>query len=134
VIAAIAVSLSGDQDAKIMVQQQPMKMAAAEALYETATPAPFSVFTIGTLDGSNRSSVSTSRNALSFLATGTFDGTVQGINNLQAQYRAGVRPAGLDSYTPYIPRDLLGIPVDDRVRHARRAVRGARLVGLAQGS
>ena len=52
VVAAIALSLSGDQDAKIMVQQQPMKMAAAEALYETATPAPFSVFTIGTLDGS----------------------------------------------------------------------------------
>ena len=36
---------------KIMTKQQPMKMAAAEALYQTKTGAPFSLFTIGTLDG-----------------------------------------------------------------------------------
>ncbi len=104
VVAAIALSLSGDQDAKIMVQQQPMKMAAAEALYETATPAPFSVFTIGTLDGSEPIFSLDIPNALSFLATGTFDGTVQGINNLEAQYQEEFGPQfGLDSYTPYIP-------------------------------
>ena len=104
VVAAIALSISGDQDAKIMVQQQPMKMAAAEALYETATPAPFSVFTIGTLDGSEPIFSLDIPNALSFLATGTFDGTVQGINNLEAQYQEEFGPQfGLDSYTPYIP-------------------------------
>ena len=37
---------------KIMTERQPMKMAAAEALYDTEQPASFSLFTIGTLDGS----------------------------------------------------------------------------------
>ena len=39
-------------EAKIMVEQQPMKMAAVEALYETESFAPFSLTTVGTLDGS----------------------------------------------------------------------------------
>ena len=34
-----------------MTEQQPMKMAAAEALYKTEQPASFSLFTIGSLDG-----------------------------------------------------------------------------------
>ena len=36
---------------KIMTEVQPMKMAAAEALYDTQTHAPFSIFTIGSLNG-----------------------------------------------------------------------------------
>ncbi len=104
VIAAVALSFSGDQDAKIMVQQQPMKMAAAEALYETATPAPFSILTVGSLDGSKPLFTIEVPGALSFLATGSFDGTVQGINNLEQQYQEQYGPEfGLDSYTPYIP-------------------------------
>jgi len=47
-IAAAAVSLTGDMTSKVMVEQQPMKMAAAEALYETAQSAPFSVLTMET--------------------------------------------------------------------------------------
>jgi cytochrome d ubiquinol oxidase subunit I len=78
-----------------------MKMAAAEALYETAAgPAPFSVFTIGTLDGSEPTFSIDIPNGLSFLATGTFDGEVQGINNLQAQYEQEFGPG---DYTPNIP-------------------------------
>ncbi len=46
-IAAIGVSITGDLFSKIMVEQQPMKMAAAEALYETTDNAPFSVLTLG---------------------------------------------------------------------------------------
>ena len=48
-IAAVGVSVTGDMDAKIMVQQQPMKMAAAEALYQTTTDAPFSILSVGDL-------------------------------------------------------------------------------------
>ncbi|MCB1026358.1 MAG: cytochrome ubiquinol oxidase subunit I, partial [Microthrixaceae bacterium] len=104
VVAAAALGITGDQDAKIMVQQQPMKMAAAEALYETAQPAPFSLFTIGTLDGSEPLFSLDIPNALSFLATGTFDGKVEGINNLEQQYQQQYGPEfGLESYTPYIP-------------------------------
>src|SRR5438094_120798 len=51
-IAGIGVVITGDLQARLMTEQQPMKMAAAEALYDTAAPASFSVFTVGSLDGS----------------------------------------------------------------------------------
>ena len=69
-----------------MTEVQPMKMAAAEALYETADSAPFSVLSIGSLDGSEeRFPIIQIPGLLSFLATGSFDGTVEGINDLQVR-------------------------------------------------
>jgi cytochrome d ubiquinol oxidase subunit I len=35
------VGITGDVIGKVMTEQQPMKMAAAEALYETTESAPF---------------------------------------------------------------------------------------------
>ncbi len=102
-VASLAVLLSGDEDAKIMTEQQPMKMAAAEALYETAQPAPFSVLTIGTLDGSEPIFSIEIPKLLSFLATGSFDGKVEGINNLNEQYREQYAWTGLDNFAPNIP-------------------------------
>ncbi|GAA5180970.1 cytochrome ubiquinol oxidase subunit I [Rugosimonospora acidiphila] len=95
-----ALALTGDTQGKIMTSVQPMKMAAAEALYHTATPAPFSVLTIGSLDGSHPILSLELPRLLSFLATGSFSGTVQGIDNLQAQYTALYGPG---SYAPIIP-------------------------------
>jgi cytochrome d ubiquinol oxidase subunit I len=83
-----------------MTEVQPMKMAAAEALYETSQPAPFSLFTIGTLDGSKPVYSLDVPYLLSFLATGSFDGKVEGINNLQAEYEQRFGPG---SYKPVIP-------------------------------
>lgn len=100
VIAFALILLSGDTLAKTMTQTQPMKIAAAEALYQTAQPAPFSLFTIGTLDGTEPLFSIDVPGLLSFLATGSFDGEVQGINNLQAQY---VQEFGPGDYRPYIP-------------------------------
>jgi cytochrome d ubiquinol oxidase subunit I len=85
-VASLFVVVSGDIDAKIMTEQQPMKMAAAEALYETSQPADFSIFTVGTLDGSEEVFSITIPRLLSFLATGTWDGEVKGINNLNEEY------------------------------------------------
>ncbi|WP_157245966.1 cytochrome ubiquinol oxidase subunit I [Nonomuraea typhae] len=99
-IAFVLVFFSGDTLGKIMTQTQPMKMAAAEALYETAQPAPFSLFTIGTLDGKTPLYQLEIPGALSYLATGSFDGEVKGINDLQAQYE---REFGPGDYRPYIP-------------------------------
>jgi cytochrome d ubiquinol oxidase subunit I len=84
-----------------MVDAQPMKMAAAEALYHTATGAnaSFSVFTLGTPDGVQELFSVRVPYLLSFLSTHTFDGTVEGINNLQAQY---VTLYGPGDYTPMI--------------------------------
>ena len=47
----VGVTVTGDLQAKVMTEQQPMKMAAAEAIWDTQAPASFSVFTIGTPDG-----------------------------------------------------------------------------------
>jgi cytochrome d ubiquinol oxidase subunit I len=99
-VAAVLVLLTGDQQAKVMTSVQPMKMAAAEALYETAQPASFSLFTIGSLDGSQELYSIRVPGVLSFLATGSFDGQVQGINDLQAAYQQLYGPG---DYRPIIP-------------------------------
>jgi cytochrome bd ubiquinol oxidase subunit I len=98
--AAAVTMISGDVQGKVMTRYQPMKMAAAEALYHTAQPAPFSLFTIGTLDGSRPVFELTLPRLLSFLATGDFNAKVEGIDNLQAQY---TRLYGPGSYRPVIP-------------------------------
>ncbi|MCM0619992.1 cytochrome ubiquinol oxidase subunit I [Nocardioides bruguierae] len=85
-IASAGVIVSGDAQAKIMTEVQPMKMAAAEALYETEQPAGFSWLTIGSLDGTEEKFAVTTPNLLSFLATGSFDGEVEGINPLSEEY------------------------------------------------
>jgi cytochrome d ubiquinol oxidase subunit I len=99
-VAAAALAITGDTQGKIMTEVQPMKMAAAEALYGTEKPASFSIFTIGTLDGRHEVFSVKLPWLLSFLATGNPTGQVQGINDLQAQYAAQYGPG---SYTPIIP-------------------------------
>src|ERR1017187_6650614 len=50
--AGIATAVTGDIQARLMDSQQPMKMAAAEALYNTSDAASFSLFTVRSLNGS----------------------------------------------------------------------------------
>ncbi|HWD83441.1 MAG TPA: cytochrome ubiquinol oxidase subunit I, partial [Kribbella sp.] len=99
-VAAAAVLITGDIQGKIMTETQPMKMAAAEALYETSQPASFSLLTIGSLDGQREVWSLTVPHGLSFLATGTWNGKVQGINDLQQAYEQRFGPG---SYKPNIP-------------------------------
>jgi cytochrome d ubiquinol oxidase subunit I len=98
--AAAAVAITGDTQGKIMTEVQPMKMAAAEALYETEQPAAFSVLTIGTLDGGQEVFAIKIPYLLSWLGTGDTHGRVEGINDLQAQYAAQYGPG---TYNPVIP-------------------------------
>ena len=110
-VTGIGVAVSGDIQGKIMTEVQPMKMAAAEALYDTEEScAPFSIFTIGTPDGKEEKFSITVPCVLSFLGTGSFDGEVKGINDLRAEYRetygqdpgaAYYDPSG--EYSPIIP-------------------------------
>ncbi len=100
IVAGLLTAVTGDIDSKIMVEQQPMKMAAAEALYETTDEAAFSLLTIGTLDGSEAIFELGVPKLLSFLATGDMGGTVKGINDLQAEYTATY---GEGWYVPNIP-------------------------------
>lgn len=83
-----------------------MKMAAAEALYETVpSNAPFSLLTVGSLDGSQKRFSVEVPGLLSFLATGSTSGAVQGINDLekslQDTYAANPLTASA-SYTPVL--------------------------------
>jgi cytochrome d ubiquinol oxidase subunit I len=108
-VAGLGVAVTGDLQGKVMTEVQPMKMAAAEALYDTEAPADFSLFTIGSLDGSEEKFSIKVPNLLSFLATGTWDGEVEGINQLREQYQAeygqdpGAKYYSPGDYTPVIP-------------------------------
>ncbi|GAA1575171.1 cytochrome ubiquinol oxidase subunit I [Kribbella sancticallisti] len=99
-VAGAGVALSGDQQGKVMTEVQPMKMAAAEALYESEKPAAFSIFTVGSLDGSREIYSVKVPYLLSFLANGDFDSEVKGINSLQQAYEQLYGPG---SYKPNIP-------------------------------
>lgn len=101
VVAGGLTVLSGDQLGLAMVQTQPMKMAAAEALYKTSTgaDASFSIFTLGTPDGVHELFSIRIPYLLSFLSTHTLNGTVEGINDLQAHYAQIYGPG---DYTPII--------------------------------
>jgi cytochrome d ubiquinol oxidase subunit I len=85
-----AVFLTGDQLGLAMVRTQPMKMAAAEAMYNTnsGANASFSIFTLGTPDGHTELFSVRIPYLLSLLSTHTFNGTVEGLNDLQADYTA----------------------------------------------
>ena len=100
VISGVLVAVSGDLQARVMTNQQPMKMAAAEALYQTSSPASFSLFTIGNLNGSKELASLRVPHLLSFMATGDLGGSVEGIDNLQAQYQQTYGPG---DYRPYVP-------------------------------
>jgi cytochrome d ubiquinol oxidase subunit I len=100
VIGSLGTLISGDQQARVMTQQQPMKMAAAEALYQTQNGAPFSLFAIGTPDGSRLILDVTIPHMLSVLATNTWNGEVKGVNDVQAAEQAAYGPG---SYAPVIP-------------------------------
>ena len=108
-VSAVAVSLTGDSMMKIMVEQQPMKVAAAEALYQTQENAPLSLLSIGDLSGEEATTILEVPGLLSFLATTNWNGpdsTVQGINDLQAYYQNEKfgEQFGVDTnYTPYVP-------------------------------
>jgi cytochrome d ubiquinol oxidase subunit I len=99
-IGSLLVLVTGDLLAKAMTEVQPMKMAAAEALYETTDGASFSLITIGTLDGSQEVWSIRVPGVLSFMATGSTDGTVEGINNIQQRFEQQYGPG---DYRPNIP-------------------------------
>lgn len=96
-ISILMVILIGHNQGQHMVKTQPMKMAAAEALWETEDPASFSIFSL--VDEKNRKDLFSFRipNVLSLLSYNRFTGKVEGINQLQTKYE--------DQYGPgnYIP-------------------------------
>ncbi|MER8183386.1 cytochrome ubiquinol oxidase subunit I [Kitasatospora sp. NPDC094015] len=84
VLGGLGTALSGDTLAKVMFEQQPMKMAAAEALWDTQDPAPFSIFAVGNVNEGHNSVELEIPGILSFLANSNFSSPVPGINDTAA--------------------------------------------------
>ena len=100
-ISGVLIVVVGHFNAELMTEQQPMKMAAADAVFETTDEAGMSLFAIGSVEGNPGE---LQRNieipgALSLLATGSVNGTVEGINDLNAQYREEFGPG---EYAPVV--------------------------------
>ncbi len=117
-IAIVLVIIGGHEQGLWLLQNQPMKAAATEALYETEDPASFSLLTIGDLSGRREVwSYPHSQRVLSLLYYNRLSGEVPGINDLQTQYEAKYGAGRLHSPGCF---HLLGLPLNGRgrVRHA----------------
>ncbi|MCZ7432570.1 cytochrome ubiquinol oxidase subunit I [Streptomyces sp. WMMC1477] len=103
-ISGLLVAVSGDRLAKIMYDQQPMKMAAAEALWDEEGPAPFSVFAYGDVDEGHNEVAIEIPGLLSFLAHDDFSTPVPGINDTNEELKERFdEELGLGDYRPNIP-------------------------------
>jgi len=99
-LGVVGVIMSGHGQAQHMVESQPMKMASAEAHWETEDPASMTLFTIGIASQGSDAFAVKLPGLLSLLACDNFDCEVQGINNLQQQYEQEFGPG---DYVPPVP-------------------------------
>jgi cytochrome d ubiquinol oxidase subunit I len=100
-IAAIGTATLGHFQGMLTTKQQPMKMAAAAAHYDTEEGAGLSLFAIGGLErnpGPPKLNVTVPK-LESFMATGDFNGRFEGINDLQRQYEQKYGPG---DYVPIV--------------------------------
>jgi cytochrome d ubiquinol oxidase subunit I len=110
IVAFAGVAMTGDLQGKLMYQQQPMKMAAAEAACHTGTS--FSVLSIGDLGSNDCDQVQPLieiPGMLSWLAHGDFDTPLKGVTDLVPEYQ--------ETYGATLPEGDLygersGAPVD----------------------
>ena len=104
-IVAVPVTLLqlvvGNRFGEAVTSAQSMKIAASEAQWDTCQPCGFSLFQIGgfTKDDPTPSFSITIPRLLSYMATGSFDGEVQGLNQLQAKEQSDFGPG---NYMPNI--------------------------------
>ncbi|MFD7164991.1 cytochrome ubiquinol oxidase subunit I [Streptomyces violascens] len=105
VIGGLLTAVSGDSLGKVMFKQQPMKMAAAEALWDGQNSAPFSIFAVGDVaKGHNDVEISVP-GILSFLADNNFSSYVPGINDVNKSEQEKFGPG---DYRPNIPVTFWG--------------------------
>jgi cytochrome d ubiquinol oxidase subunit I len=98
--AMVLILFVGSELGVVEAKYQPMKIAAAEAQWNTCTSCSFSLFQIG---GGNNDQTPTQiievPDLLSILATNSLHGQVTGLNELQAQYSAQYGPG---NYVPNV--------------------------------
>jgi cytochrome d ubiquinol oxidase subunit I len=100
-VVAIATGAFGHAQGTLMEQQQPMKMAAAEALYHSTKGAGLSVFAVGPFEHHPTRLNTDIRipHLLSIIGTASWNGTVRGIDQVNAEEIAKYGPG---DYAPII--------------------------------
>lgn len=97
-IGSFMVAVVGHSQAQYLVERQPMKLAASEALWETSSdPAPWTAFAFIDATGHKNTVQIDIPGALSVLAYNKLEGSVPGMLELQEQYEAKYGPGN------YIP-------------------------------
>ncbi|HWJ77078.1 MAG TPA: cytochrome ubiquinol oxidase subunit I [Niallia sp.] len=97
-ISTFLVLVAGHAQAQYLVETQPMKMAASEGLWETSEdPAPWTVVANIDVEKKENSAEVKIPYLLSILSYNTLDGSVKGMNELQAEY---VQQYGEGDYIP----------------------------------
>jgi cytochrome d ubiquinol oxidase subunit I len=108
VAGGMLTALSGDTLGKIMYEQQPMKMAAAEALWDGEAPAPFSVFAYGDVEAGHNKVAIEIPGLLSFLAKDDFTRTSPASTTSTSPSRSGSGPATTGPTSPSPTGDSAG--------------------------
>ncbi|MCB0866673.1 MAG: cytochrome ubiquinol oxidase subunit I [Solirubrobacterales bacterium] len=113
-VAALVTVIVGHFNGILMTEQQPMKMAAADAVFETKDHAGLSLFATGDFksnpEGLNRNIEIP--NVLSYITTGYPNGEIKGINDINAEYQEKFGPG---EYAPIVAvaywswRAMLGV-------------------------
>jgi cytochrome d ubiquinol oxidase subunit I len=90
----------GDGQGRLLINEQPMKMAAAEGIYHNTKGAPFQILTVGAVKG-NPGKVHTVAipHLLSLIEDFSWNSTVPGMDNIQAQERKKYGPG---NYIPIV--------------------------------
>lgn len=97
-VSGLGIALTGHTQAQHLMESQPMKMAASEGLWEDSSdPAPWAAFAIIDEQTKQNTFEINIPYALSFLAYNKFEGSVPGMNTLQAEYEAKY---GAGNYIP----------------------------------
>ncbi len=102
--ALVAVLLTmgfGDGQGRLLTQEQPMKMAAAEGVYHSGQGAPFSLLAVGPVKHNPGHLAINVKipHVLSLIETLSWNGSVEGMDNIQAQERKQYGPG---NYIPIV--------------------------------
>lgn len=96
-ITTLLVMVVGHKQMQFLVTSQPMKLAAAEGLWNSADPAPFSIVSKIDSDEEKNTFEIQIPKLLSFLSYNKFSGQIEGIKELQKEYEQKYGPGN------YIP-------------------------------
>ncbi|WP_438497625.1 cytochrome ubiquinol oxidase subunit I [Paenibacillus sp. IHBB 3054] len=93
IVSSMGVAVAGHAQAQYLVETQPMKMAATEALWEdSGDPAAWTASAFIDPDNKSNSGEIKIPYMLSFLSYSKFSGEVKGMNTLQAEYEQKYGP------------------------------------------